>query len=85
MATYKKPLYEVEVITTCGESYTVADTADKQIGSAVLSQFNGKMTLVLETGENEKTYIPFHAVCVVKATVSTEDVEKADPYNCEEE
>ena len=85
MATYKKPLYTVEVITTCGETYTVADTTEKQIAGAVIQQFNGKMTLVLETGENEKTYVPFHAVCAVKVTVSTEDVEKADPYGCEEE
>ena len=85
MATFKKPLYTVEVITTCGESYTVADTAEKTIGSSAFSQFKAGMTLVLETGENEKTYVPFHAVCAVKVTISTEDVEKPDAYNCTEE
>ena len=85
MATYKKPLYTAEVITTCGETYTVSDTAEKALASPVIAQFDGEKTLILETGENEKTYIPFHAVCVLKVTVSTEDVEKADPYGCEEE
>lgn len=85
MATYKKPLYTVEVITSCGETYTATDTAEKQIGSAVLSAFLRGETLVIETGENEKTYVPFHAVCALTAAIATEDVEKADPYNCEEE
>lgn len=85
MATFKKPLYTVEVITMCGETYTAADTAEKSIGTAVLTQFASKQTLTIETGENEKTYVPYHAVCAFKATVSTEDVEKADPYGCEEE
>ena len=85
MATYKKPLKTVEVITTCGESYTVADTAEKALGSSALSQFMAKSILALQTGENEITYVPFHAVCAVKVTTSTEDVEKPDPYNCEEE
>ena len=85
MATYKKPLKSVEVITTCGESYTVADTAEKSIGSDAFSQFAVGKTMTLETGENEVTYVPFHAVCAVKVTISTEDVEKADPYGCEEE
>lgn len=85
MATFKKPLYTVEVITTCGESYTVSDTVDKQVGAAVLSAFKRGDTLVLETGENETTYVPFHAVCALVVTISTEDVEKADPYNCEPE
>lgn len=85
MATYKKPLKSVEVITTCGESYTVADTTEKVIGSNALAQFQAGKTMALETGENEITYVPFHAVCAVKVTSSTEDVEKADPYNCEPE
>ena len=85
MATYKKPLKTVEVITTCGETYTVADTVEKSIGSDALSQFLAERTMALETGENEITYVPFHAVCAVKVTSSTEDVEKADPYHCEEE
>lgn len=85
MATYKKALKTVEVITTCGESYTAADTAEKAIGSSVLSAFKSGMTLAIETGENEMTYVPFHAVCAVKVTTSTTDVEKSDPYNCEEE
>ena len=85
MATYKKPLYTVEVITTCGETYTVSDTTEKAIAGAVIAAFKRGETLVIETGENEITYVPFHAVCAVKATVSTEDVEKADPYGCEEE
>lgn len=85
MATFKKPLYEVEVITICGETYTVADTAEKSNATSVFSQFEGKMTLVLETGENEKTYIPYDKVCALKVTISVEDIEKADPYGCEEE
>ena len=85
MATYKKPLYTVEVITTCGETYSVSDTVEKAIAGAVISAFKRGETLTIETGENETTYVPFHAVCAVKVTVSTEDVEKADPYGCEEE
>ena len=83
--TYKKPLKTVEVITSCGETYTVADTAEKAIGSTAFSQFTSEKTMTLETGENEITYVPFHAVCAVKVTTSTTDAEKADPYGCEEE
>lgn len=85
MATFKKPLKTIEVITMCGESYTVADTTEKAIASSAFSQFTSKQIMALETGENEITYVPFHAVCAVKVTSSTEDVEKADPYGCEEE
>ena len=84
MATYKKPLKTVKVITTCGEEYTVADTAEKAIGSTAYSQFAGGQTLTLETGENEITYVPFHAICAVVVTTSTTDAEKADPYGCED-
>lgn len=83
--TYPKGLKTVEVITSCGETYTVADTVEKSLGSNVLSQFQYEKTLAIETGENEITYVPFHAVCAVKVTISTQEVEKADPYGCEEE
>lgn len=82
---YKKPLKTVEVITTCGETYTVADTAEKAIGSNALAQFLDGKTMALETGENEITYVPFHAVCAVKVTSSTTDVDRPDPYGCDEE
>lgn len=85
MATYKKPLKTIEVITSCGETYTLADTAEKAIASSALSQFIAEKTMTLETGENEITYVPFHAVCAVKVTTSVTDAEKADPYGCEDE
>lgn len=85
MATYKKALLTVEVITTCGETYTAADTTEKAIGSAVFSAFSAGKTLAIETSETETTYVPYHAVCAVKVTKSVGDAEKADPYGCEEE
>lgn len=84
MATYKKALKTVEVKTSCDTTYTAADTAEKAIGSSVLSAFMNGKTLAIETGENEMTYVPFHAVCAIKVTTSTADVEKSDPYNCED-
>lgn len=83
--TYKKALLTVEVITSCGETYTAADTAEKAIGSNVFSAFEKGMTLAIETSDTETVYVPYHAVCAVKVTKSTEDAEKADPYGCEEE
>lgn len=85
MATYKKALLTVEVITTCGESYTAADTTEKALGSAVFSAFKDKQTLAIVTSDTETVYVPFHAVCAVKVKKSTEDVEKPNPYNCEPE
>ncbi len=82
---YKKPLKTIEVKTSCDTTYTVADTVEKAIGSNALAQFKDEKTMALETGENEITYVPFHAVCAVKETTTTADVEKADPYHCEEE
>ena len=85
MATITKALLTVEVITTCGESYTATDTVEKAMGSNAFSAFKSGKTLAIETGENETTYVPFHAICAVKVTKSTGEVQKADPYNCEPE
>ena len=85
MAKVTKPLKTIEVTTGCDKTYTVADTAEKYIASNALEQFRGGKTMALETGENEITYVPFHAVCAVKVTKSTTEVDKADPYGCETE
>lgn len=85
MATFKKPLISIEVITMCGETYTVADTADNPIASNAFSQYKDRKDLALATGENEVTHVPYHAICAIVETKSTADVEKADPYHCDEE
>ena len=85
MATYKKPLKSIEVITDC-ETFSVADTVEKAIASSALADFLGdKSVITLITGENETTYVRSGAICAIKETVTTEDVEKADPYGCVEE
>ena len=85
MATYKKPLKSIEVITDC-ETFNIADTVEEAIASTALTEFlGGKSVITLKTGENETTYVRFGAICAVKVTISTEDVDKADPYGCEEE
>lgn len=84
--TYKKPLKTVEIIMMCGETYTVADTAEKAIGSNTLVALeHGEKIIKWEVSETETQYIRFEAVCAWKVATSTEDVEKADPYGCEEE
>lgn len=83
--TYKKALKTIEVHTIGGATVNAADTAEKAIASSALAEFEMFKTMHIETGENEMTLVPFHAVDHIKVTTSTSDVEKADPYGCEEE
>lgn len=85
MATYKKPLKTIVVKTIGGATVNAADTAEKAIASMALPEFEAYKTMHIETGENETTLVPFHAVDNIVVTTSTSDVEKSDPYGCEEE
>lgn len=85
MAKYQKPLKTIVVKTIGGATVNAADTAEKAIASNALSEFEMFKTMHIETGENEMTLVPFHAVDNIVVTTSTSEVDKADPYGCEEE
>ena len=83
--TYKKALKSIVITTVGGNTVSVADTATEPKASNALAEFEAFKTMHIVTGENEKTYIPFHAVVNIVVTVSqSDDITKADPY-CEEE
>ena len=83
--TYKKALKSIVITTVGGNTVSVADTADAPIASNALAEFEAYKTMHIVTGENEKTYIPFHAVDNIVVTVSQSDnITKADPYCTEE-
>lgn len=85
MAKYPKGLKTIEVHTIGGATITAADTAEKGIASNALSEFEKFSTMHIATGENEITLVPFHAVDHIVVTTSTTEVERPDPYGCEEE
>lgn len=82
MATYTKSLKTVVITPLVGEAITVADTATSALGSMALAQFMDKQT-VMVVGDDDITYIPFHAIVSVVVTVSESDsITKEDPYGC---
>lgn len=85
MAKFPKGLKTIEVHTIGGATITAADTAKKGIASNALSEFDMGKTMHIDTGENETTLVPFHAVDHIVVTTSKTEVERPDPYGCEEE
>ena len=84
--TYKKALKSIEVKTLGGTTVSVADTATETKASAPLAEFEAGKTMHIKTGENEMTYIPFHAVdSIVVTTTASDDITRQDPYCVEAE
>lgn len=82
--TYKKALKSIAIKTLGGTTVSVADTTTEPKASAALAEFEGFKTMHVQTGENEVTLIPFHAVdSIVVTSSASDDITKADPY-CEE-
>lgn len=79
--TYKKALKSIVITTIGGATVSVADTATAPIASQALAEFEAFKTMHIATGENETTYIPFHAVDNIVVTASkSDDITKEDPY-----
>lgn len=84
--TYKKALKTLAIKTLGGTTVNVADTAEAAKASSALAEFEGFKTMHVQTGENEVTLIPFHAVdSIVVTTSASDDITKADPYCVEAE
>lgn len=83
MATYQKPLKSIQITTIGGFTVSAADTVEKPIATVALGEFEAFSTMHIETGENELTLIPFHAVDHIVVIPSSEEIEKPDPYHCE--
>ena len=84
MATnFNKPLKTITVKTIGGNTITAADTVNKMIASAALSEFEMGKTMHIETGADEKTIVPFHAVDNILVQVSTAAATRPDAY-CKE-
>lgn len=82
--TYKKALKTLAIKTLGGTEVSVSDTATAPKASAALAEFETFKTMHVQTGDNEVTLIPFHAVdSIVVTTQASDDITKADPY-CEE-
>ena len=65
-----------------GSTVTAADTANSNIGTAALGQFKHEATIVVK-GEENTTYIPFHAVIKVVVTETNSDSTFTDDF-CQE-
>lgn len=82
--TYKKALKTIVVKTLGGTTVTVSDTTTEAKASAPLAEFEAYKTMHIQTGENEITEIPFHAVdSIVVTTAQSNNITKADPYCAE--
>ena len=84
MATFNKPLKSIVVTTLGGNTFEVDDTASAPIASDALRDFEAYGIMHIK-GQSDVTLVPFHAVDNIVVTSSTSEVEKADPYGCEEE
>lgn len=81
--TYPKKLKTIVVHTLDGQTFNVADTAEDNKASRALNEFGDYGTMhILDTPKN---YIPFHAVQYIEVTEADGEINKADPYFCEEE
>lgn len=84
--TYKKALKTIVVKTLGGTTVTVSDTVTEGKASAPLAEFEAYKTMHIQTGVNEVTVIPFHAVdSIVVTSAPSADITKADPYCAEEQ
>ena len=82
--TYKKALKSIAVKTLGGTTVSVADTATEAKASAAIAEFEAFKTMHIQTGANEVTLIPFHAVdSIVVTTSASDDITKDDPYCAE--
>lgn len=82
MVQKKDVLYTVVFTLHNEEEITVTDTAEALVASAALKQFLNYKTAVVE-GENDTTYIPFHAVIKVVATKQTTE-KRVEDETCKE-
>ena len=84
MATnFNKSLKTITVKTIGGNTITAADTVNKMIASAALSEFEMGKTMHIKTGADETTIVPFHAVDNILVQVSTAAATRPDAY-CKE-
>lgn len=79
---YSKPLKTIVIKTLGGTTINAADTATDPIASDALAEFDAFKTMHVRTASGV-TEVPFHAVDNIAVTVTTTEVEKADPYGCE--
>ena len=83
MATYTKALKSITVKTVGGQTFSAADTTTAPIASNALAEFEAFQTMHIK-GDEGTTLVPFHAVDTIVVETSSETVEKADPYGCED-
>ena len=83
--TFNKPLRSIVITTIGGATISAEDTATDPIASDALSEFAMFKTMHVRTGDGEVTYVPFHAVDNIVVTTTSSEVEKADPYFCDED
>lgn len=80
--TYTKPLITLVIKTDCGDTFTIADTADDATGTAVWGMVKDGHDAIWKDGSAWK-FVPFHSVCSAEATITTTTATKADGF-CEE-
>lgn len=80
MATVKKDMLTVKFTTFSGFTATATDVEGKMYGTSALGQFKAEKT-VLIPGDEQDTYIPFHAIDHAIVTKSEIDVDVTDK-NC---
>ena len=75
--TYTKVLMTVEIETKSGGTFTVADTADDAVASAVWGAIRSGSDLLYKDGDAMQ-FIAHDCICSAKATTSTTEVTKED-------
>lgn len=77
MATALKHNITIKVHTLGNNEFTATDTNDVKVGTHAFMQFQHHDTVEI-AGEENTTYIPFHAIEYVEVTKATETVEVSD-------
>lgn len=75
--TYDKTLKTVEIETKSGGTFTVADTVDNAVGSAVWDSIVGGGKILYKDGDKWQ-FIANDCICSASYTTSTTEVTKED-------
>ena len=79
--TIKKMQQKVDIITLCGETVTADDAVVAGQGTAARGAVVNHRDVII-TEEGKITFVPFHAICKVEVTITSEEVEKPEDTVC---
>lgn len=78
---YQKMLKTVVFTLHDKSEVTVADTAEKQLASSALAQFEAEKAVKV-VGEDNTTLIPYHAIIKAVITETQTEIEKGEDAFC---